>query len=253
MSGRISLSWLEYDVLWEHLRLGVFRPVLSVPSPGRTEEERAELRAKVWASLAAKGVDKDDDRLVRMVTRLANPEWELDARMQLTQTGPRTTVLIARAGRHATVAVLNDDELRLWSAKADDVIAEASYLMPIHPAGTGGSITLPTTALDQAAAKAGSDPDRFTRALAGQGMGKSDARKVTAVLGNVIRLAHFGAAHTPPGEPRRRASHVVSVYDNPEGRYLFTRKKDWVTLVPGTEAALARQLSELLSSLTEKR
>ena len=249
MSGRISLSWLEYDVLWEHLRLGVFRPVLSVPSPGRTEEERAELRAKVWASLAAKGIDKDDDRLVRMFTRLANPEWELDARMQLTQTGPRTTVLIARVGRHATVAVLNDDELRLWNAKADDVVTEASYLMPTHPAGTGGSITVPTTALDQAATKAGSDPERFTRALAAQGLVKSDARKLTAVLGNVIRLAHFGAAHTPPGEARHRASHVVSVYDDPEGRYLFTRKKDWVTLVPGTEAALTRQLSELLASI----
>ena len=249
MTGRISLSWLEYDVLWEHLRLGVFRPVLSVPSPGRTQEERAELRAKAWASLTAKGIDKDDDRLVRMLTRLAQPEWELDARMQLTQTGPRTTVLIARAGRHATVAVLNDDELRLWSAKQEEVVTEATYLMPTHPAGTGGSITLPTTALDQAAAKAGSDPERFTRVLSNQGMGKSEARKLTEVLGNVIRLAHFGAAHTLPGEARRRASHVVSVYDNPEGRYLFTRKKDWVTLVPGTEAALARQLSELLSSI----
>jgi hypothetical protein len=249
MSDRISLSWLEYDVLWEHLRLGVFRPILSVPSPGRTEEERAELRAKAWASLAAKGVDKDDDRLVRMFTRLAHPEWELDARMQLTQTGPRTTVLIARAGRHATVAVRNDNELRLWSAKADEVVAEAVYLMPIHPAGTGGSITLPTTALDQAAAKAGSDPERFTRVLSSHGMGKSEARKVTVVLGNVTRLAHFGAAHTPPGESRRRASHVVSVYDDPEGRYLFTRKKDWVTLVPGTEAAFARQLDELLASI----
>lgn len=253
MAGRISLSWLEYDVLWEHLRLGVFRPVLSVPSPGRTEEERAELRAKAWASLTAKGVDRDDDRLGRMLTRLAHPEWELDARMQLTQTGPRTTVLIARAGRYATVAVLNDDELRLWSAKQEEVVTEATYLMPTHPAGTGGSITLPTTALDQAAAKAGSDPERFARALAGQGMGKSEARKLTDVLGNVIRLAHFGAAHTTPGEARRRASYVVSVYDNPEGRYLFTRKKDWVTLVPGAEAALGRQLSELQSSLTEKR
>jgi len=247
MSGRISLSWLEYDVLWEHLRLGVFRPVLSVPSPGRTEGERAELRAKAWASLAAKAIDKD--RLVRLLTRLAHPEWELDARMQLTRTGPRTTVLIARAGRHATVAVLNDDELRLWSAKADEVVTEATYLMPTHPAGTGGSITLPTTALDQAASKAGADPERFTRVLSSQGLVKSEARRLAGVLGNVIRLAHFGAAHTAPGEARRRASHVVSVYDDPEGRYLFTRKKDWVTLVPGTEAALVRQLNELLASI----
>jgi hypothetical protein len=35
------------------------------------------------------------------------------------------------------------------------------------------------------------------------------------------------------------------VYDGAR-RYLFTRKRDWVTLTPGTDAAIIRQLNEML-------
>lgn len=252
MGGRIRLSWLEYDVLWEHLGLGPFRPILAVPSPGRTHDERKELQAKAWASLAEKGLgwpDALDGRLQRLLTSLAHPEWELDARMQLLQHGPGTAALIAKTGRAATVAVRNDDELTLWSVPHDQLAIEAVYLLPGHPPGTGNSITLPSSTLDHAATKAGADSEKFMRSLTAKGLGRSESRKLTEVLGNVIRMAHFGAARTPLGGTRHRASHVVSVYDTPQGRYLFTRKKDWVTLVPGTENAIARQLDELLAQL----
>jgi hypothetical protein len=249
MAGPITLSLLEYDVLWEHLRLGPFPPVIAVPSPGRTHDERAELRAKVWASLAAKGLgrpDNLDDRLEHRLRRLANPEWELDARIQ---DDVRTTALATWAGRGATIAVLSGDALTLRGAKPDQVAAETVGLLPAYPAGTGNSITLPAATLDDAARRAGADRDRLFRLLAAQGLGKSEARKITGVIGDVVRLGHFGAARTPPNGTRHRAGHVVSVYDNPAGRYLFTRKKGWVTLVPGTDAAVARQLGELLTEL----
>ena len=250
MGGRITLSLLEYDVLWEHMRLGPFPPVIAVPSPGRTHDERAELRTKAWASLAAKGLGRPgaiDDRLEHWLSRLARPEWELDARMR---ENARTTALVARAGRGATVAVLTDDELVLWAAKPDQIVAETVGLLPAHPAGTGNSITLPAATLDRAARRAGSDGDRFWRTLAADGLGKSEARKIGDVIGDVVRLGHFGAARTPPNGTRLRASHVVSVYDNTAGRDLFTRKKGWVTLLPGTDAAIARQLDELLTNLS---
>jgi EspG family len=252
MGARITLSRLEYDVLWEHLRLGAFRPVIAVPSPGATHDERAELRAKAWASLNAKGFgrpDEVDERLEHWLGRLARAEWEIDARLQLSETGPRTTALGARLGRRATVAVLHEDELTLWSPKPDQLVADVVGLLPAHPAGTGNSVTLPAAALDRAAGKAGSDRDRFVRALGAEGLGKADARKVTEVLGDVIRLGRFGAARTPPDGVRQRASYVVSVYDNSAGRYLFTRKKGWVTLLPGTDGAIVRQLDELLGEL----
>jgi len=249
---RITLSPLEYDVLWEHLRLGPFQPVISVPSAGPTHAERAELRAEAWASLGSRGLgrpDAVDERLARWLTRLARPEWEIDARFRLSARGPSTTALIGRAGRRATVAVRTADGLELWNVRADQVVGEAARLLPAHPAGTGTSITLPAAALDRAAAKAGADAGRFARALTGQGLGRSEARKIAEVLGSVIGFGQFGAAMTPAGGERRRASHVVSVYDTDGGRYLFTRKDEWVTLLPGTEAAIDRQLEALVDEL----
>ena len=43
----ITISALEFDVLWEHLRLAEMPLVLRVPSPGRTYTERRELVAHV--------------------------------------------------------------------------------------------------------------------------------------------------------------------------------------------------------------
>ncbi|MCT2587825.1 ESX secretion-associated protein EspG [Actinophytocola gossypii] len=251
MGERITLSSLEYDVLWEHLELGPFRPVIAVRTPGATRAERAELRDKAWSSLAGRGLGRRhavDERLAHLLGRLARPERELDVRFRLRSPARRSAALIGRAGRGATVAVLVEDTLELWNVRPDQVVGEAVRLLPAHPAGTGGSITLPAATLDRAAAKAGADADRFARALSRQGLGRSEARKLAEVLGGVVGLGHFGAASTAGGE-RRRATHVVSVYDSHAGRYLFTRKNEWVTLLPGTEQAVARQLDELLDEV----
>jgi hypothetical protein len=249
---RIRLSWLEFDVLWEHFDLGPHQPVLAVPSPGRTASERADVRAMAWASLAAKDLGRPgapDGRLVRWLAALVRPTWELDARMRLTPNGPGTTALIARTGRHARVAVRGNGDVTLWTVPHDQLVNTAVRLLPSHPPGTGRSTTLPASVVDQAAAGAGTSADRFLRALVAGGLGRSEARRLAEVLGNVVRLAHFGAARNRPDGTRQRASHVVSVYDTPTGRFSFTRRDEWVTLVPGAEATLTRQMDELLAQL----
>lgn len=62
-------------------------------------------------------------------------------------------------------------------------------------------------------------------------------------------LRDAGAEWHGPDGTRQRASHVVSVYDTPTGRFSFTRRDEWVTLVPGAEATLTRQMDELLAQL----
>lgn len=249
--GRIELSTLEYDVLWEHLRLGPFPPVLDIESHGATAEERAELVTKAWESLADKELGWPsglDGRLAFRLRLLARPPLELDAR--LSEQGQRTSALIAAGLTTAAVAVLDGAQLRLHTVPSDRITHAAVALLPRQLPGTGSSITIPAQTLDTAAAKAGSDPGMFAKALAALGVGRSEVDKIVDVTANVLRFGHFGAARTPPQQRRRRAGYVVSVYDTPHGRYLFTRRHLWATLVPGTESAIVRQLGELLAELT---
>jgi len=256
VGARIELSVLEFDVLWEHLRFGAPPAVLDIASHGATLDERAELADQVWESLAQRELGwpgQVNDRLQVRLRLLAQPEWELDARLQLSASGPPTRALIAANRIDAIVAIRHATRVRLHTAPAERIVREALALLPPHPPGTGTSITLPANVLDAAAARAGNSPDALARALAAHGLGHAEARKIADVAGNVIRFGHFGAARTRRGEQRRRAGHVVSVYDTHQHRYLFTRKPSagtpWVTLLPGTEAAITRQLNELLAGL----
>ncbi len=255
-SGRFTLSWQEYDFLWEHLELGPHKPVLNIDSHGYTVDERAELRAEAWKSLAHRGLGAPGNihpALERCLTVLARPEWELDARLHLSADGPRTSALIGATSSRAAVGVLDATALTVWPTAPTGLARAAVDLLPPHPPGNGVSITLPAETLDRCAARAGTDADALCRALVSEGLGKDEARKITDVAGQVIRFGHLGAARTPRHGQRQRAGHVVSFYDNPLSRYLFSRKpsngQQWVTLTPATTAAITAQLDELLTGL----
>jgi hypothetical protein len=257
LSGRFTLSWPEYDFLWEHLELGRRPPILDVNSHGRTFDERAELRTAAWKSLADKGFGEPGNVhpvLARCLDVLARPEWEVDGRLHLSADGPRSSILVGARGAKAAVGVLDKDHLTVWPTSPTGLVRAALTQLPAHPSGDGVSITLPAETLDRCATRAGSDADALSRALVSAGLGKDESRKIVAVLGHVVRFGHFGAAHTPRHGARVRAGHVVSFYDNPSGRYLFTRRPSgdalWVTLSPGTTDAISRQVDELLRGLT---
>lgn len=257
---RFTLSWLEYDFLWEHLELGRRPPIIDINSHGRTFDERAELRAGAWKSLAHKGFGEPSNIHADLETCfrvLARPEWEVDGRLHLSADEPRTSVLVGSAGAKAAVGVLAADHFTVWPASATGLARAMVTELPAHPAGTGVSISLPAETLDRCAARAGSDPDALRRTLVSAGLGKDEARKIVEVTGSVVRFGHLGAAHTPRHGERQRAGHVVSFYDNPSGRYLFTRRpsggSSWVTLAPGNPAAITRQVEELLHGLARVR
>lgn len=254
MSGRFALTWPEYDFLWEHLELGQRPPILYIDSHGRTFDERDELRAAAWRSLADKGFGGPGDLhpdLETSLRLLARPEWEVDGRLHLSANEPRTSVLVGANRDKAAVGVLDGTHLTVWRTSATGLARALVAQLPPHPPGTGVSITLPAETLDVCAARAGSEPAALLRALVSSGLGKDEARTLVEVLGQVVRFGHLGAAHTPRHGSRERADHVVSFYDNPLGRYLFTRRDLWVTLAPGGPPAITRQVEELLDGLAK--
>lgn len=256
MTGRFRLSWLEYDFLWEELRLGRRPAVLDIGSHGRTFEERGSLRAAAWGTLASKGFGEPGcvhPELEDCLVLLARPEWEVDGRLHLSAAGPRTSVLVGAVGGRAAVGVLDAMHVTVWRVAVTGIARALVGQLPDHPAGAGASITLPAATLDACAGRAGDDSDVFGRALVGAGVGKDEARRIVEVAGRVVRFGHLGAAYTPPHGSRVRGNHVVSFYDNPLGRYLFTRRDLWVTLAPGSTAAVTRQVEELLNGLVAGR
>ncbi|QFZ17595.1 ESX secretion-associated protein EspG [Saccharothrix syringae] len=254
----VTLSRLEFELCWDHLGLGEQPTILAIPSHGATLDERRALFHGAWDGLRARGLVERgavDAGLAGWLDLLARPEREVDARLRL-DAGPRVRAVAAARRRHAVLAVLTADGLRLTRVDEGSLAASVVSLLPPHTTPRSRSISLPAAVLDHAAAVAGESATRLERALCDGGLPRPDARKVGSVLGNVVRMGQFGAAVRPtargrPG-PRRRGPYAVSFYDTPEGRWQFTRRpsgdgREWSTLSPADQPRLVRAVSELLA------
>lgn len=252
----ITVSPLEFDVLWEHLRLGELPVVLRVPSPGRTDEERDRLVARAWAALGERGLGGPaavDQRLARLIRLLERPEREIDGRFG-TSRGVR--LLVAATGDDAVFAVLSRRGLVLAEAPVTGLAREALSVLPAVGPGPGESITVRSATLDAAAAVART-PAEFEQALCREGLRPRDAGLVRLMVTDVRRQGQFGAAARNRWGQRRRAGHVVAFFDTSAGRYLQLRTKAddgelWSTISPADHRLLTAQLTDLLADVTAR-
>jgi ESX secretion-associated protein EspG len=249
----ITLSALEFDVLWEHLRLVEMPLVLRVPSPGRTFTERRQLTDDVWRSLAERGLGERlsvDSRLAHLLRLLDKPDREVDGRFGATR-GVR--LLVAATGDDAVFALLSKRGLLLAEAPATGMAGQALSGLPVAEAGPGESITVPSAVLDAAAADAGS-PEQFELALCRNGLPVRDAGVLRTMVTGVVRQGQFGASARNRWGHRRRAGHVVGFFDTTGGRYLQLRTTAadgtaWSTVSPADNRLLVRQLSDLVDDV----
>ncbi|MCP2165432.1 ESX secretion-associated protein EspG [Goodfellowiella coeruleoviolacea] len=247
----VTISALEFDVLWEHLRLDVMPLVLKVPSPGKTHQERAELTRRVWADLERRGLGRPvslDPVLEDLLHLLNRPQQEVDGRVWL---GRSIRVLAAAKGQSAVLAVLDNDQLTLRPASSEGLPREALSVLPSAPAGTGHSVTLPSADLDAAAATA-TTPEELETALRGRGVREDDARTLARMIEDAGNRGQFGAAARDRYGRRVRADRVVSFFDTPRGRYVQMRRANagtepWSTMSPVDLRRLDQHLSELLA------
>jgi hypothetical protein len=252
MSRSITLSTLEYDILWEHLGFGTRPPVLEITGHGRTADERAELRLAGWDSLHAKGFGMPgelDPLLVRYLSILACPVWAIDARLRLRGHRARVTGLAGAVGDRAVLARLDPAGLTLTGVRATELASAAVSLLPACRPGVGPLVTLPADTLDTAMARAGRAATELRGELILCGLDANAAHRVATVLRSSVRTGQFGMSHTRRPGPIRRAEQVVTFYDTRDGRYLFLRKpsggRQWVTLVGAGVPKIVRALDEL--------
>lgn len=232
----VTLTALEFDVVWEHLELDEMPIVLRVPSPGATYAERSELVRSAWQSLAAKGYGRQvdlDPRLYGMLRLLERPRAEVDGRLWY---GTETRLLVATNGDAAVLATLAGETLTLREAAPTGLVREALGALPAKRAGEGRSVTLPSARFERAA-EAGTTQDGFEAALRSQGVREDDARQLRDMIGDLEGHGQFGAAARDQWGARRRADHVVGFFDTAAGRYVQIRRgspgsEPWSTLSP---------------------
>jgi hypothetical protein len=251
----ITISPLEFDVLWEQLRLGEMPLVLRVPSPGRTYTERRDLISHVWDSLAARGLGRGltvEPRLGHLLRLLERPDLAIDGRFGATR-GVR--LFVAATGDDAVFAVLSKRGLVLSDAPVTGLANQALSVLPAVAAGPGESITLNSITLD-AAARTSTTPEEFELALRRHEMRVRDASILRTMVGGVRRQGQFGASATNRWGHRRRAPHVIGFFDTAGGRYLQLRTtgedgRQWSTISPADDRLLLSQLTDLLNTIAQ--
>jgi hypothetical protein len=250
----VTLSTLEFDVLWEHLGLGEMPLVLTVPSPGRTRGERAVLVDRAWRSLADRGLGRPagaDPEVERLLRLLARPGREIDGRLWIRLRSLR--LLIGGSGADAVFATLADDQVSVRPAAASGLAREALSVLPPGPAGPGESVTLPSADLEAAAADSAT-PEEFERQLLARGVRAQDAVALRTMVTKARRQGQFGASARDRWGRRVRAQRVISFFDNPKGRYLQLRRtapsgEAWSTISPADHRLLLGQLDDLLTEV----
>lgn len=250
----ITLSALEFDVLWEHLGLGDMPLVVKVPSPGKTHEERALLAARVWADLESRGLGRAvevDPDIEEILGVLAKPQREVDVRAYV---GHNVRVLAASVGESAAVAELSDDRVTLRRTTGSSLPSAALAVLPPAPAGPGRSVTLPTADFEEAAKAAARTREGFGNALLERGLRPDDAEVMIEMIKDVAHTGNFGAAARDRLGRRRRAERVVSFFDTEDGRYVQTRRPAddgtmWTTISPADLRKLTHHVTELLDEV----
>jgi hypothetical protein len=245
----ITLTALEFDVLWEHLDLGDMPLILKVPSPGKTNTERARLVAAAWHSLDAKGLGRSvdlDPRLIQTLRLISRPQRELDGRLWL---GRSVRLMAAADEESGVLAVQEGDRLTLRAADGLGLPRHALSVLPPAIAGTGHSVTLPSKDFE-AAAREATAPKDFEAALRRRGLRESDAEALRKMIANVHHQGQFGAAARDKWGRRIRTPRVISFFDTEAGRYLQVRRdsangEPWTTISPADHRRLLQQLTEL--------
>jgi hypothetical protein len=247
----VEISALEFDVLWEHYYGEDQMPlVLKVPSPGKTDEERARIVHTVWDGLSRRGLGSPvdpDPRLTYLLDQLRRPDREIDGRLWI---GGELRVLAAATGDEAVLATLSHGRLTLRPADATGLPRFALSVLPPAPAGPGQSITLPTADFT-AAAKEATKQDELAQALSSRGVRDTDAKSLAEMIGDIVNRGQYGTAARDKWGRRVRANRVISFFDTADGRYLQVIRRTesdtepWTTISPADGRRMLQHLTEL--------
>lgn len=232
---------------------------MTVPSPGSTEEQRAELEQHAHQELAANGLLQNgrlDEEFLQDIRTLDRPTVEFYGWVDLHANG-KASVLAASNGYTSVRAVLvNNTEFHIEPLPGNvDLAAAATAVMPPLQPGAGAAnapLAVLESAMDPNAYQATQDDVLGWRAQAQEQKDRRQAAQVLAIqqLPRIGGGMFYTAARDRLGR-RRRAAQWISYLDTQDGRWLVLQQQvppqaeTWVSCVPGTPQAAAERLHHL--------
>lgn len=227
-----ELSLPAIDTLWEDLRLDTVPFPLEVRGFGDTMDERARIKAGVYAELERRGLARSGrpaPYLEDALHLLARPDVSVDLVAQIDGSEALKAVAVAR-GRRALRAVQREHTVELTEVRDTAVVASIVDLLPASRPGPGRSVTLPASALRTGGAY------------------RAELQVVASIMERpIVRMGQLGAVvrderglHRLPG---------IAWFETDQGRYASTVRRgadgeDWTTLFPADNARLSHRLSE---------
>jgi hypothetical protein len=253
----ITISALEFDVLWQHLGHEDMPLAVKVPSPGATHTERKQLEGQAWAAIEQRGLGRQVDLhpgLHDALTVLARPDREVDGRTWL---GQSVRFLAASRGEEAVLTILAGDFLTFHSISATALPSVAIGVLAPVPSGPGQSVSLRSEDFETAANSAGGTKQGFEHALRSRGIREDDVTTLASMIKDVKATGNFGAAARDKWGKRHRAERVVAFFDTEDGRYLQVRRPSpdgsvWTTISPADTRRLTHQVEQMLGEVVRE-
>ncbi len=244
-TNTVTLSAVEFDVVWRGLQLGAPPAVLRLPSPGRTHTARRHIEAEVWAALRDRGrawgagVDPALERLLHLVA-------EPPVRVEVRAWGAATVrAALAGGGDGSVLAQRCGDAVVL--APCTSLAGAVVGVLGTGRPGPGRAAVVAAVDLEAALRRptgAGLRTD-----LVNRGVDPAEAGLIARMLGGIDRRAQISVLVPDRLGILRRAGEPLEVLDGPRGRYLLTRCRGadgtaWTCVTPVDDRSLNHRLSE---------
>lgn len=264
MITEVTLTPEQYDIAWDDLGLGDQPYPIAARQHGRTVEERALLRNRVYGELTARRLAEGprlDPDLAEGLRLLARAPMSLDM-IWLPERDAKAmrNVLAAAAGEHGVVAERTAAGVWLRAVRGAAVVAALLELLPPMPAAPGRSITVPTEVLaspaEQPAASAASaaEPSIYDT---GRPSGSSTSQQLRSLESLFAKPRLRGGqivANVLDRHGRRTRSRPLEWFDTEDGRCMAQTGagadgRQHLLVAPADNARIASRVSDMLEAL----
>ncbi|MGH3797059.1 MAG: ESX secretion-associated protein EspG [Pseudonocardiaceae bacterium] len=247
----MTLTSEQYDICWADLNLSEQVYPLRIRSHGRTHEERADLRRRVYEQLAACGLGRGqrlEPELRNALTLLAHAPVRVD--MQWLSAPGQTDMdraVGARSGERGLVARLDEGHLRLMPCRGTALLLALVDQLPRTEAAPGQSITMPRDVLVPSAS-GGYATSPTT------GRFRQPYRAFEEVLSKPRLRGGQIVANARDQTGRRHRSRPVQWFDTDAGRWTArilpaADGGEHLTLSPADRPLMVTQVAELLERI----